>query len=282
VTITIPRERNLQGGFGARDAFDNPPMPLHFQVREYILGLIWKGQLRPGDKLPTENELLDQLGVSRTTVRRALQDLTNAGIINRHAGLGTFVGEPRIEQELRRLTGFVEDMEALGLRASARVVTTEEIPAPAKVANVLHVLTGTTVMHIQRVRMANNEPISFDDSYVPLEYGVALTKEDLTVRPLYTLFEREMGMPLSGADYVLQATEAAPFVAEQLDYPTGSPVFLIERTTYTAVEPAPRPILFEYLYYRGDRVKYRLTLKRGEVGSSESELETSQALTRSE
>lgn len=235
------------------------PVALHFKVREYILGRLATGALRPGEQVPTEAELVQLFGVSRPTVRQALTDLVNAGVIYRRPGLGTFVAEPRIEQELQRLTGFVEDMQALGLQPSARVVKIETTRVTDEIARHLDLVPGEAVTHVQRVRLANDQPVSFDDTYLPKDLGQRIAGEDLEVYPIFALLEEKYGLKLREAEYVVEASSADRVTARHLGLRVGQPIFLIERTSYSM---DGRPVDYERLYYRGDRVRYRMRLRR--------------------
>ena len=136
-----------------------PASTLYAEIEEAIATEIAQCEYRPGDQLPTEDELLQRFQVSRITVRRAIQNLVSRGLVEIRRGLGTFVLSPRIEAELTKLTGFVEDMNAAGRKASARVVSQGVIVATARVAECLQLAKGTKVMQIKRVRLANDMPI---------------------------------------------------------------------------------------------------------------------------
>lgn len=235
-------------------------VPMHAIVRTELLGEISSRRLRPGDQVPTESQLIDKFRVSRTTVRRALRDLETMGLIDRQSGRGSFVREPRVEPRLDRLTGFVEDMEALGLHASASVELIERVRADVEVSDQLQLPTGDLVVHVERVRLANGTPISFDDSYFPLELGSRIADENLEEEPFYSIFEGKYGIALAGADYVVSAAVADEKVARLLGIEVGGPVLLLERTSYA--RPDRRPVLFEHLHFAGARISYRLTLDR--------------------
>ena len=235
-------------------------VPMHSVVRTELLTQIRSGRLHPGDQVPTEPQLMASFNVSRTTVRRALRDLETMGLIDRQPGRGSFVSEPKVEPRLDRLTGFVEDMEALGLHASAIVELIESGPSDAEVSQQLQVAPGETVVHIERVRLANGTPISFDDSYFPADLGSSIAAENLEDEPFYSILEGKYGIALAGADYVLSATTADERVARLLAIAVGAPVLRLERTSRAA--PDRRPILFEHLHFAGARISYRLTLDR--------------------
>jgi GntR family transcriptional regulator len=256
-----PHAPGASGAPGPR----RPRVPLYARVLESLRQDLTAGIWRAGDQLPTEPELMARFGVSRITVRQALAELVHAGLLYRRSGKGTFVTQPKIEQELHALTGFVEDMVALGLRASARVVSVERVPADATVALNLEVAQGSPVLRIERVRLGNEEPLSFDVTYLPPALGERVAREDLSLHPIFTLLEDKYGIPLSYADYRIHAATADSHVARQLDIARGAPVLVIERMTYSE---NGTPLDYERLYYRGDRISYRMRLLRRSHGQA--------------
>jgi GntR family transcriptional regulator len=228
---------------------------LEAQIAEGIAG----GEFPVGSQIPTEDELIARFAVSRTTVRKAIQNLSDRGLIEIRRGTGTFVAQPRITQELTELTGFVEDMEALGHAASARLIDQAVVPADADVAEHLALAIGTRVMRIRRVRLANGVGVSLDETYLPLVIGEKVITHDLAIEPIFAILEQRYGIALTDADYQLEAISADPDVAAALDIEVGSPIFRIERTSYTTGE---RPIDYEKLYYRGDLIRFRTRLAR--------------------
>src|SRR5246127_3237672 len=168
-----------------------PVSTLYSKVEEAIATEIAQGEYRPGDQLPTEDALLQRFQVSRITVRRAIQNLVSRGLLEIRRGLGTFVLSPQIEAELTKLTGFVEDMNAAGRKATARVVSQDVVASSARVAERLQLARGTKVMRIKRVRLADGTPISFDETYLPLRLGKQIVRNDLRLQPIFTLLEEE-------------------------------------------------------------------------------------------
>src|ERR1700721_1986948 len=232
---------------------------LYSRVETVLANEITHGDLQVGDQLPTEDSLIARFGVSRITVRRAIQNLVSRGLLEIRRGLGTFVLSPRIEAEITKLTGFVEDMNAAGRKASARVVSHGIVPASDRVAERLQLTKGTKVMQIKRVRLANDTPISFDETYLPLPLGRQIVHNDLRLHPIFTLLEEEFGIPLVEADYELEAVIATKAVADALQVRLGSPIFQIERTSLTT---GNQPVDYEVLSYRGDLVRFVTKLLR--------------------
>jgi GntR family transcriptional regulator len=234
-------------------------IPLYAQIEASLAAAIASGHLPPDSQLPTEDGLIDRFGVSRITVRKAIQNLAARGLVEIRRGKGTFVAQPRITQELTELTGFVEDMQALDRQATARVLGHQVIAADATVARQLQLPLGTAVVRIHRVRLADGVPISFDETYLPRAIGEKVVTHDLEVEPIFTLLEERYHIPLLEADYQLEATVAGPKVASALEITAGSPIFLIERTSFG---PGQVPVDYEQLYYRGDLIRFVTRLRR--------------------
>ena len=235
------------------------PVPLHAQLEEALLKGIRAGELQSGSRLPSEDELTARFAVSRTTVRTAIQSLMGRGVVEIRRGRGTFVTEPVITQELTELTGFVEDMQALGKAPSARVLDRRLVAASETVARQLAVQRGATVARIQRVRLADGIPLSFDETYLPHELGAKVMTDDLENQPIFALLEQKYSTPLLEAEYRLAAVASHGTVARALGIDAGSPIFLIERTTYS---DRHRPVDYERLYYRGDHIRFVTRLTR--------------------
>ncbi|MFD4840658.1 GntR family transcriptional regulator [Achromobacter sp. NPDC058515] len=233
--------------------------PQYAMVEAALAAEISGGILAPGSQLPTEARLIARFNVSRTTVRKAIENLVARGLVEIRRGKGTFVAQPRITQELTELTGFVEDMLALGRTPTARLLDKQIVPADADVARQLAVPAGTLVMRIQRVRLADGVAISFDETYLPRDIGEQVVTHDLDAEPIFSLLEDKYDLPLTEAEYRLEAITAAPEVARALAVGPGSAVFLIERTSYTTGQ---RPIDYEKLHYRGDLISFVTRLAR--------------------
>jgi GntR family transcriptional regulator len=232
---------------------------LYSRVETVLAGEISNGGLKVGDQLPTEDDLIARFEVSRITVRRAIQNLVSRGLVEIHRGKGTFVAAPKITQELTELSGFVEDMHALGRKPTARVISKEVVTADTTVASHLALTKGERVVRIRRVRLADGVPLSFDETYLPLKIGKKIITNNLKVEPIFSLLERKYGVPLIEAEYKLEAVAAEAEVAAALRVKQGSPIFRIERTSFST---DGRPVDYEKLYYRGDLVRFVTRLAR--------------------
>jgi len=234
-------------------------LPLYERVESVLAAGIADGSLPPETQLPAEERLIEQFKVSRTTVRKAIQNLIERGLVEVRRGKGTFVTQPKITQELTELTGFVEDMQTLGRRATARLLDKRIVAADEAVAHHLALAPGTLVVRLRRVRLADGVAVSFDETYLPREIGEKVAGSDLEAEPVFSLLENRYDTPLVEAEYKLEAAAADPDAARALQVPTGSPIFLIERTSYTAEN---RPVDYERLHYRGDLIRFVTRLAR--------------------
>ncbi len=235
------------------------PLPLYAQVEAALAAQIADGTYPPGAQLPNEASLLATYGISRTTLQKTVQNLIARGLIEIRRGKGTFVAQPRLTQPLTELSGFVEDMRAHGRHPSARLIARRVQKASETVAARLSLAPGTAVVHIQRVRMADGTPLSFDETWLPQDIGEKIMEDDLEAEPIFTLLEEKYGVPLIEAEYRLEAILADQAVARALDIAPGSPIFLIERTSFGEGE---RPVDYEKLYYRGDQIQFVTRLAR--------------------
>ena len=235
------------------------PIPLYAQVEAVLAASIADGSYPAGTRLPNEETLIERFGVSRTTIQKTVQNLISRGLIEIRRGKGTFVIQPRITQELTELSGFVEDMHALGRNPTARVLDQQLMPANETVARRLALAVGTLVVRIQRVRLVDGMPLSFDETWLPRELGEKVISNNLETEPIFSLLERKYDTPLVEAEYRLEATSAVAAVAQALGIDPGNPIFLIERTSYSAQH---QPVDYEKLHYRGDQIQFVTRLAR--------------------
>jgi GntR family transcriptional regulator len=235
------------------------PVPLYHQLKQVLQSDMEQGIYKPGERLPSEPELVREYGVSRITVRQALDELEAEGRVVRRHGKGTYVAEPRIEQELVRLTDFVEDMQQAGQNPSSRVLAFEHEPAGPAIAKALNISSGTEVVRVDRLRLANEHPIAYDTTWLPLRFGALLAGMDLTQETIYHILETRYAIPVSFGAFYISAAEAASQQAVSLEVAPGTALLVIKRISYTTQD---EPVYIQERYYRPDRVQYRVTLQR--------------------
>jgi GntR family transcriptional regulator len=230
-----------------------PGTTVHAQIEDWLAGAIAVGRLVPGDRLPTEHDLAAWLGVSRMTLRHALGELAQRGLVTRSVGRngGTFVAEPKLDQDLTTLAGLSEQLRRHGLVASARVLTATEHPASPAAAQALEIAEDDPVCDVRRLRLADGKPIVLEHSLFPAERFPDLLQCPLD-GSLYELLEQKYGQRPHRAREILEPVTADPRAAELLQVAEGAALMLVERTAY---DEAGRPLEFARDLFRGDRTR---------------------------
>ena len=239
------------------------PLPLYFQLREALLRDIHERGLEPGDRLPTEAELEARYGVSRSTIRQAMNELAAEGLIRRIQGKGTFVGTPRI-QHVPVLTSFSELLRSQGYEPSHRLLASTVRPAPADTAEGLLLEEGTPCRYLHRLFLADDDPVGVAETWIPHELVAASDDlfEDGAIRDgsLYELLQSEaVGIDLHRALETINPGLAEETDARLLHLEPGSPLLVIKRITFT---PEDRPVEWTRLLFAGGRYEYRVEMHR--------------------
>jgi GntR family transcriptional regulator len=219
-------------------------------VRDEILGML--DELQVGDALPSERRLATDLGVSRPTLRAAIDELVREGLLLRRHGSGTYVAEPKIALPLT-MTSFSEDMARRGMRPGSRVVAFQCLAAGAKLGQRLLISPVDEVWVITRLRLADDETMAIEWLHAPRALLGDLRREELSDHSYYELLKTRRGITIASGVQTIEPTVTSPEEAELLGVPVHSPAFLFERTTTSA---AGEVVEFVRSVYRGDR--YRL------------------------
>jgi GntR family transcriptional regulator len=230
-----------------------PGVTVHGQIEDWLADAIATGRLAPGDRLPTEQDLAAWLGVSRMTLRHALAELAQRGLVIRAVGRsgGTFVAEPKVEQDLTVLAGFSQQLRKHGLVAGARVLAATEIKASPAASAALEISVGAPVYEVRRLRLAGGQPILIEHSLFPAERCPGLLGYRLD-GSLYDLLDEKYGQRPHRAKESLEPVCAGVREAEALGVAEGAPLMLVERTAYSR---SGLPLEFARDLFRGDRTK---------------------------
>jgi GntR family transcriptional regulator len=226
------------------------------EARSQVLDLI--EQLGVGEAIPSERQLSTNLGVSRLTVRAALDELVREGLLVRRHGSGTFVSEPKIAQELT-MTSFTEDMQRRGMTPASRTLELRVTPAGAHLGRLLHVSPSEPVVIISRLRLADRETMAIETLHVREALVPGLSARDLERQSFYELLLGRYGIDVVGGLQTIEPTVTNETESEALGVPLHSPAFLFERTTRSSTDE-----IVEYVrsIYRGDRYKLVTALNR--------------------
>jgi len=223
-----------------------------------------RSRLGPNEKLPTERDLCDQLGVSRVTVRRALDQLVSEGVVYRIQGSGTYVSEPAIRKG-QGLTSFSEDMRARGFTPGARMLSARKVLAGAREGWKLGVSPGEPLFHIQRIRLANEVPMCVESVWLPARIAPHLLSRRLD-ESLYDILSIHYRITMEHADQEVRATVLDVETAAHLGVPPLSAALVVERVTFDRRGQATE---LASSIYRGDRYSLDSSLEREErpIGS---------------
>ena len=235
------------------------PVPLYHQLKAALLRDIESGRWRPGERLPTEDELIARFHISKITVRHALRDLTQLGYIRREQGRGTFVQGPPLEEGPRELKSFTSEMRGHGFRATSRVLEQGVAAAPSDIAERLELDEGEPVFRLYRLRLADGEPMGLQTAYVPMRLAPGIDELSFADASLYEVLASRYSLHPTGARESHQAVPVPEDAAPLLRVPAGSPALAAERLTSLA---NGRPLELVHSIMRGDRYKIVLDLSR--------------------
>jgi GntR family transcriptional regulator len=243
----------------AAEALISPaPDPLYLQVYGAITDAIRSGRLQPGDRLPTERQFSEQLGVSRATVRRALKRLVDEGLVEASVGRGSFVCAGPMAEPANALMSFTELAAAGGHTASARVLSQRVRPAVPEEASVFGIGVQALVFELRRLRMLDSRPVALDRTRIPLTLAPALADQDFADASIYATLEAAGAAPVT-ADMVASATTADDADAAVLGVDAGTPLLVCSTMSFDA---EGRLVEIGEIMYRADRYQVHVTLVR--------------------
>ena len=229
----------------------NGVVPLYYQIQRHLLEQIRAGVFKPGESLPSEQEIAEKLGVSRMTGRHALKSLRDLGVTYSIQGKGTFVSAIKLEKDFRQVLSFTEEMQARGMRPRSKVISFAVIPADQEATSALQLSPREKVISLRRIRFANSLPVGIEWSRIPLSFCPDLVEAFDPSGSLYAVLEERYGIRLAIAEEVIVAGLARKEEARLLKTAAKSPVFLFTRVSYTD----NGPVEFVKSVYRADRYK---------------------------
>lgn len=236
----------------------NSDTPLYYQLMNIIIEQIQNKKYSINDRLPSERELCDYYNISRSTVRQAILELERDGYIYRVHGKGTFISSEKIKQNLLKFYSFTDEMKKIGKKPKSKVLDFEIIKANLKVSRKMNLEIDTKVYRFTRLRIADDEKMMLETTYLPFDKFSNLTREELEKEALYDILRNKYNIDISSAKEIFQAVITNEKEAELLDYSINMPSILIERTAYSNKE------IIEYTksIARGDTFKYSVILNK--------------------
>lgn len=232
-------------------------VPLYHQIKESLALQITSGRWRPGEELPSEADLCRFYGVSRGTIRRAISDLARQGLLNTRQGRGTFVSRPKFEgsilgsYRLFREKGVKHDPESIVRRCERRPIRDE-------LRELFALPVGAEVYEVERIQFMDRVPMTIHTSVFPADLVDGLERIDLSQQTIYEILEEKFQLFFVRAEETLEPAVADEYVARALSITVGTPLFSVERHSFTRGD---RMAEYRHSYMRGDRYKYRIEFR---------------------
>ena len=235
------------------------PIKLSQHVKNWLRDAIESDVYRSGEQIPSENELVAKFGVSRSTIRHAISELALEGWLYRIQGRGTFVSKPKFRQTLSRLTSFTEDMRMLGLTPKSKLLLCQAEEPDQITIKQLGLSPGDEVIRLERLRLADDEPVAINISILPRKLVPGLDEMDLENQSLYEILEKHYGHIIARAEQTLEPVLADEAAAQLLQVPSNTPLLLVEGVTFLRNDVAIERLR---IFYCGDRYKFHLSATR--------------------
>ena len=235
-------------------------IPIYYQLEEAIKNEITTNNLQAHDPLPSERIYAERHDISRMTVRQAINNLVNEGILYRERGRGTFVNEQKFEQDISQLTSFSEDMRQRHLTPSTQIISMKQIHHKTSIHEKLALSDEASIYQIVRLRLADNQPIALETIYTPVKLVGPLTESDVE-QSFYDYLEETKGYMITCGKQSIEAALANSEEISHLKLNKNDPVLLMQRVSYLG-DPNKTPIEYVKSAYRADRYKFNIEMRR--------------------
>ncbi len=229
-------------------------VPRYHQIAEALRARIGAGDLTVGQRLDNQRQLAQFFGVTLMTLRQALDVLAREGLITRRHGLGTFVAPPPVDYDILQFRTLAGDLSAVGEDVATRFLRGRFGRADRRVAQELGLAEGARMFVLERLRLVDGQPLSFQVSHLPAAIGEEAAKADLTVTPLRHALSFKLGIEITAARETVSAETLPARAARELGCAAGAPCFRSDRVSTDAER---RPIVYDRVFIPGDR--FRIT-----------------------
>ena len=229
-------------------------VPRYHQIAEALRARISAGGLTAGQRLDNQRQLAQSFGVTLMTLRQALDVLAREGLITRPHGLGTFVAPPPVDYDILQFRTLAGDLSAVGEDVATRFLRSRFGRADRRVAQELGLAEGARMFVLERLRLVDGQPLSFQVSHLPAAIGEEAAKADLTVTPLRHVLSFKLGIEITAARETVSAETLPARAARELGCAAGAPCFRSDRVSTDAER---RPIVYDRVFIPGDR--FRIT-----------------------
>ena len=234
------------------------PIPYYYQLIRLLEDDIEGGKWSTGDLVPSEHELCQLYGVSRTVVRQALGSLVASGLLYRVKGKGTFVAHRKLEEKfVQRSDGFYREMSSRGFSVTSQVLDQRVVAPQPHIRQLMKLPESASVIKIDRLRSVEGQVLMFVQTYIPYELCPELVSQDVSTSSLYALLRDRYGLAIDAGKRWLEAVNAHPPLTAHLDVPRGAPLLKIESLSYLA---DGRVLEFYEAWHRADRSRFEIEM----------------------
>lgn len=240
--------------------------PLYSRIQEYIAELILSGKLVPDSKIQSEREFSEDLGVSRMTVRKAITELVNEGLLERKHGSGTYVARPKTTYESRELVNYVQAMQQRNITVASQLLEFGEIVCSRRLSELLEIEIGNPLYRVAILRFANRVPVILEHCFIPCERCPNLEEWDLEKSSVYDLLVNVYNSSPGRISQTIEAAVATDTVAQQLRVNEGFPLLMLSRIIYGKETEAP--VVFSQDFLRSDYARIHANINLDELGLS--------------
>jgi GntR family transcriptional regulator len=239
----------------------NTPIPLYYQLKKQILSLIENAAIKEGDILPPENELCELFKVSRPTIRQAFTELVTEGYLSRYKGRGTFVSKPKVDERFfSKLESFNKEMIAKGLKPQTKVLEMKKLYGNTEANERLTLSLDAPLIYLRRLRLVDDVPLVYLETFLPFEPYHKLMDVDLTVNSLYDSLEKLYRIRVNRVRREIEAINAPKKEAKLLQIAANRALSLVKTVAYS--DEVPGPVEFSIARYRGDLNKFSVEVYR--------------------
>ncbi|HUI88611.1 MAG TPA: GntR family transcriptional regulator [Anaerolineales bacterium] len=246
--------------------------PLYIRIQEYIAELILSGKLVPETKIQSERDFSEDLGVSRMTVRRAITELVNEGLLERKHGSGTYVARPKVTYESAELINYGQAMQHRNIATASQLLEFGELAASRRLAESLQIEIGNPIYRVTILRFANRVPVILERVFIPCGRCPDLEEWDLEKSSVYDLLTDIYHINPGRSSQTVEAVAAADIVAQQLRVEDGFPLLMLSRVVFE--EKVERPIVFSQDFLRSDYARIHTTALLEEQNEKPQEVST--------
>ncbi len=242
--------------------------PLYVRIQEYIAEMILAGKLKPEERLRSEREFSEELGVSRMTVRKAMTELVNDGLLDRRHGSGTYVAKPKVTYEGHEMVNYIQAMQARNISTFSQLIELEEIVASRRISESLQIDLGAPIIRTSILRLANRMPVILERIIFPCALFPDLQEWDLEKSSINDLLTSVYHYQLQRISQTLEAVAASDIVARQLRVDEGFPLLMMTRVIYSST--TNKPVVFAQDFLRSDYARIHTDVNLGAIEKADT------------